>query len=145
FWRVYLHGILLLVLVAVAVIAVGWAFGGPRRGALERMATWAAGEMEPLLADRAALQQHLDETSASMDLSLAVYALDGTRLAASGDDPPRRPPGPPPPRMRRARFLREHGVVVAPIGRPLRAVLVGRVPSWSSDWTRPAAAIGAVL
>jgi len=145
FWRVYLHGVLLLLLVAVAVIAVGMAFGNPRRGALERMTAWAADEMEPLLADPAGLQQHLDETAASMEMSLAVYAVDGTRLAASGDDPPRRPPGPPPPRMRRARYFAESRIVVAPIGHPPKAVLVGRVPSWSSDWTRPAAAIGAVL
>ncbi|WP_373047265.1 sensor histidine kinase [Vulgatibacter sp.] len=142
FWRVYLHGLLLLLLVALAIFAVGKAFGRPPHQP-ERFAGWLAASHAPYLHDRAALQRELDATFETFGIDIAIYARDGTRLAAAGEDPPALPPhhrGP-----MRPRHLRKADLLVAPIGRPPEAFLVARRPRWSGDLTRPAAILGAVL
>ena len=109
FRRIYLHGLLLLVLVVLALAVAGFLLGRDHRfrassprlvhhvgGILEAVPDQALPSLVPRLAD-------------DLDVNLAVYREDGTRLAAGG----RRPPPPLPLAEARAPRGHPHG----PFGR----------------------------
>ncbi len=84
FWRIYLNGILLLVLVAAAVGGVILVSGEtlPWRGASRRLADLLATEVA---LDTSRLQSRLDEYSGLLQIELAVFGPEGTLLAAAGE------------------------------------------------------------
>ena len=94
FWRVYLNGLLLLALVAVALAVVGALVG---RGQMVRdpgrLARYAAERLGELRGDPARLEVELRRASGAFGVELAVYEDAGGLVAASGEDPP--PPLPP--------------------------------------------------
>ena len=89
FWRVYLHGVVLLVVVGVAVGAVGfalrhgigWGPGGP--------ADHAAARIGELAADPVRLGEELRHVRDSLGVEASVYDRDGRFLATSASDPTR--------------------------------------------------------
>jgi two-component system OmpR family sensor kinase len=99
FWRVYLNGLLLLALVAVALGVVGALVG---RGQMVRepgrLARYAAERLGELRGDPARLAAELRRASEAFGVDLAVYEDGGRLVAASGDAPP--PPVPPAERRR---------------------------------------------
>ena len=96
FWRVYLHGVMLLVVVGLAVGAVGWALrraggfgpGGPP-------AAYAAAKIDELAGDPPRLAAELVRVRDAFGLEASVYDRDGALVATSareGEPPPRRGP-----------------------------------------------------
>ncbi len=143
FWRVYLHGLLLLVVVGLAIFAVASAFGRPYRKSPERFGAWLAAGQEMHLHDPQALQREIEGLHETLGNDMAVYDLEGTRIAAAGEAPPELPPRAL--RRKRAFHMRSPDLVAAPIGRPPQAWLVVRPPRFAGDLTRPLAILGAVL
>ena len=89
FWRVYLHGVLLLVLVALAVGFVGAALrhtpaGGGRHP--ERFAEYAATRVADLRGHPVALARELARVRETFGVEISVY--EGPFLVASNVDPP---------------------------------------------------------
>jgi signal transduction histidine kinase len=92
FWRVYLHGLLLLVLVAAGTFATQAAIGPP----LElrnspRMVAFLAEHLEDVRSNPARLAHDLVELRAVANLDVAVF--DAGRAVASNVDPPLDPLG----------------------------------------------------
>ncbi len=87
FWRVYRHGLLLLLLVALAVAAVGWALGRsfPGRNA-EAIARYAAARAAELVDRPAALDGELARVRDAFGLVITIYAGGGV-LASSAVPP----------------------------------------------------------
>ncbi len=86
FWRIYLHGILLLVLVGIAVTAVGVAFR--RSGAsTERAASYAARRITELAGTPAQLEEELRRVHDLFGIDGTVYGPDGRPIATSVDPP----------------------------------------------------------
>lgn len=82
--RIYLHGLRLLALVALALVLL-WAFFGrePRwHRHPERLVRHLAGLLAPL--PDAALAREVARLSAELDVALAIYQRDGTLLASGG-------------------------------------------------------------
>jgi signal transduction histidine kinase len=153
FWRVYLHGIALLLLVAIAVGGVGWAFrksaGWPGSDAAAR---YAADKLEELRRDPARLEAELERVREAFGVRVTVWDADGRLLASSADPPLARelagtPSPSSPARLRGPVFgwafaLRGGGVLVAAsehggpdpvrglivIGAVLLALAVGSIP-----------------
>ena len=87
FWRIYLHGVLLLVVVAVAVAAVGWVLrqsGGWGPGGAP--AQYAASRIGELVGDPPALARELGRVHDSFGVEASVYAADGRLVATSRQD-----------------------------------------------------------
>ncbi|MFO0584568.1 MAG: HAMP domain-containing sensor histidine kinase [Anaeromyxobacter sp.] len=88
FWRVYLHGVALLVLVAVAVAVTGWLFrpgsvwngGGP---AVE----YATSRVEELRHDPPRLAAELTRVREAFGVSATVWDGDGSLVASSAEPP----------------------------------------------------------
>jgi signal transduction histidine kinase len=86
FWRIYLHGVLMLVIVGVAVGAVGvalrrssiWGPGG-------RPADYAAARVGELLGDPPRLAEELRRVRDAFGVEASVYAADGRLLATSSE------------------------------------------------------------
>ncbi len=99
FWRIYGHGLLLLLLVMVAVGAVGWALGRalPAREPV-RLASYVAARLGELAPEPARLQAELDQLRDGFGVETTVYGPDG-RLLGSNVEPPLDPV--PPDRMGR--------------------------------------------
>jgi signal transduction histidine kinase len=89
FWRVYRHGLLLLLLVAVTVAAVGWALRGERtwHGRAGRAAAYAATRVAELSGDGRALAAELGRVRDAFGLEASVYDGAGA-LVASNVEPP---------------------------------------------------------
>jgi signal transduction histidine kinase len=87
FWRVYLNGLLLLALVAVAVVVAG-ATMGPHGPAVrpERMVEYAAEQTAESVHDPARLGEILRRAHHAFGIEVAVF--DGDRLVAANVDPP---------------------------------------------------------
>jgi signal transduction histidine kinase len=99
FWRVYGHGLFLLLAVALAVAAAGWVLG--RALPLHepgRAAHYAAHHVEELLGRPEALQAELQRVRESFGLEVSVYDGAGA-LLASNVQPPLEPV--PPAELRR--------------------------------------------
>jgi signal transduction histidine kinase len=90
FWRVYLNGILLLVLVALAVAAVGAAFGRQPMGRHpERFAAYGAARVAELRGDPERLGRELARVRDTFGAEVTVYA--GGAPLASNVEPPLAP------------------------------------------------------
>jgi signal transduction histidine kinase len=87
FWHVYLNGLLLLGLVAVAVVVAG-AVMGPHGPAMrpERMVEYAAAQTAEALHDPVRLGELLRRAHEAFGIEVAVF--DGDRLVAANVDPP---------------------------------------------------------
>jgi signal transduction histidine kinase len=145
FWRVYLNGLLLLCLVALAMGVVGWFYGGGETQHGERVAELAAHLLERDLADPDRLAAGLDGARQAFGARMAVYR-DGRLLAANVEPPP-----PPLPEAERERLaagpfhLRGHRWAFAA---PLRGTPGGYVvlaSGWRPSAARAASLAGAVL
>jgi two-component system OmpR family sensor kinase len=95
FWRVYLNGLLLLMLVALAVGFVGAALrhtdtGGPHRP--QRLAAYAAARVSELRGDPDVLARELARARDAFGAELSVYR--GGELVATNVDPPLPPLAP---------------------------------------------------
>src|SRR5690606_32119339 len=92
FRRIFLYGMLILVVAAAAVLSVSAVFSseGTRRGSLAPMARYLAEALEPLLDAPEALTKELAHAAAGTPFQLTIYRLDGT-LLGSTVDPPLRP------------------------------------------------------
>ena len=131
FWRIYLHGVVLLVVVGVAVGAVGFAL---RRGGGYRLhgrpAEYAAARIGELSGDPARLAEELRRVRDAFGVEASVFAPDG-RLVATGAADPAAPPRAGPHRLGWTVSLRDGGTLV--------------VHSAPHDPTRGLLFIGAVL
>jgi signal transduction histidine kinase len=107
FWRIYLNGLLLLALVAVALGAVASLYGGRMMPRPERFADFAARQVERSIADPGRLADDLRRARDEFGADLSVYR--GEELLASNVEPPL-PPLPPPERAALAHgSIRLHG------------------------------------
>ena len=89
FWRVYLNGLLLLVLVGVALAVVGSLVGrGQMVRSPERLARYAAEQAAEFRGDPDRLASELRRASEAFGVELAVYGYSGEMLAAGGDGAP---------------------------------------------------------
>jgi two-component system, OmpR family, sensor kinase len=86
FWRVYLHGLLLLLLVALAVGSVGYLLRGAFRDP-EKVASYAAGRVTELRRDPARLVGELERVRDVFGIQATVYGADGAVVATSVDPP----------------------------------------------------------
>ena len=87
FWRIYLHGVLLLFLVALSVAAVGWALRGDRWDDPAPIAAYAAVRVARLVPDPPRLAAELAEVRDSFGIEATVFGHDG-RVVASSANPP---------------------------------------------------------
>ncbi|MGC4115386.1 MAG: HAMP domain-containing sensor histidine kinase [Myxococcales bacterium] len=88
FWRVYAHGVLMLLFIAVAAGVVGWAFGrAPKwRAYPERLANYLSARAMDL--DRPeVIERDLKRENELLGVEATIYRLDGT-LVATNVDPP---------------------------------------------------------
>jgi len=90
FWRIYLHGVVLLVIVGVAVGAVGFALRhgtgwGPGGGP----ADYAAARIGELASDPVRLAEELRRIREAFGLEASVFDRDGRLIATSAADPAR--------------------------------------------------------
>lgn len=86
FWRVYLHGVVLLVLVGIAVGAVGIAL---RHGGRDeaRVAGYAAGRIAELAGTPERLLEELRRVRDVFGVEGTVYAADGRVIATTAEPP----------------------------------------------------------
>lgn len=89
FWRIYRFSLFNIIAIAVMVGALAWLSGlsNPWAEKHLRLATLLSEGLGPQ-GDRARLQARLTDFSYIAGSDLAIYALDGTRVAESGDPPP---------------------------------------------------------
>jgi len=89
FWRVYLHGITLLLAVGVAVAILGVIAGStpPWKEYTERLSAYLSADQAALLRQPEALAQALERERMLLEVEASVYRVDGT-LAASNVQPP---------------------------------------------------------
>lgn len=89
FWRVYMHGLLLLLLVALAVAAVGivLSHAGVLRHEPEKVAAYAGEKVEQLLPDPARLSAELARLREVFGVEATVYGADGAVIASSAAPP----------------------------------------------------------
>lgn len=91
FRRVYLYGVLLLVVAVAAAIAVHKIVGGTPhwRGTARRYAQRLGKELGARPTDLKKLASKLEAFRHITAMDVAVYAVDGTRLGAAGSNPPK--------------------------------------------------------
>lgn len=153
FWSVFLHGVLILLLVGLAVAVVGFVFErrAPWRAHTERFTAHMAARLAELPPESAALERELRRFREELDVEATLYTNDGRLLATTAQ-----PPIPP----LRHRGLREldrgpltrrgpRWTVAAPLWRGGERVgyVVAR-PSWAEvepRWLRALAALLAVM
>jgi signal transduction histidine kinase len=90
FWRVYLHGIVLLIAVTVGVGMANKALLGaytPPIADAERLAMYVDSELTPLLDDAPALQNKLSRMREIFETDVAIYPATGGRALAHAGDP----------------------------------------------------------
>ena len=86
FWRVYKHGVLLLLLVAGAAAGAGAIVGrAPAwKDFPERLATYLAADLERAVDDPARLAAEVARARKQLGVHVTCYGLDGSLLAAAG-------------------------------------------------------------
>lgn len=91
FWRIYFHGLALIVAVAFAAVAVFILLGGGPswRSFPDRLAQQLKVEFGPRPNDRPGLQRRLAQMQRLLEVDLAVYRRDGTLLGSAVRAPPR--------------------------------------------------------
>ncbi len=109
FWRIYLHGVLLLVLVGIAVGAVAWAFRHGRPEQPERVAGYAADRIAELAGTPPRLDEELRRLRDVFGVDGTVYDRGGRPIATSAEPPIETPFVRAPPRRGGAVHLRGHG------------------------------------
>ena len=88
FWRVYLHGVLLLVVVGLAVAIVGWALHrGPLSQQPARVAEYAAGRIAELVPTPGRLEQELRRVRDTFGVDATVYGAAGRPIATNVEPP----------------------------------------------------------
>ncbi len=87
FWRIYLHGALLLFLVAIAVAGVGWALRGQRLHDPAPIVGYAAQSVAELLPDPPRLQAELRRVKDAFGIEATVYGPDGAIVASTAEPP----------------------------------------------------------
>jgi len=88
FWRIYLHGVLLLVLVGIAVGAVGFALrGGRTHGPAGGVSAYAAGRIAELAGTPARMEEELRRLRDAFGVEGTVYGRDGRPIASSAEPP----------------------------------------------------------
>ena len=87
FWRVYRHGLLVLVAAIVSFSLVAALFGAlsPWRGTHPRARDLLVRDLSPILNSPSALKERVQEFYAISGLSITVYGSDGKELAREGD------------------------------------------------------------
>jgi len=152
-WRVYFFSLGLLIVVALAMLAIGAAFdSGRQRGRLPRwLVHHVATDLAPLLDHPDAMGRELASLGAELDMRLSIRTFEGQLLAANEV--------PPYPSLDPAQLdqLSSEGILrmegkptrlAAPIpsrsGEP-RAYLVAEFPQIERTLLRPLAALGTVL
>jgi signal transduction histidine kinase len=90
FWRVYLHGIVLLVLVGVALALTARGLEGTPNWKMtgNRLAAYVASHLEPALDDPERLEVELQRLATAFEASPAIYRGDGSLVAGVGDHLP---------------------------------------------------------
>lgn len=155
FWRIYWNGILLLVLVAAAVTSVALATGDPHpwREAPHRLAQLLSEELDSPTDITARLQRRLQESAELLDVDLAVFGPDGSRLAEANVTGQPAVPPPPPDVLTQLLSAQPDSIrhldrrfVALPLGPPghRQGVLVVTTP-WSHDPARLLAFVAAIL
>ena len=133
FWRVYLHGVVLLLLVAVAVGLSGWALrrAPPLHAYPERFADYLSARAADL-ANPALIERDLRREKEIWGAELSVYRLDGAMVATNVD-----PPVPPLPAELLKRLehgqtpMPRHRAIAVPVregGRVVAYLAVGVMP-----------------
>jgi two-component system, OmpR family, sensor kinase len=149
FWRIYLHGLLLLLVVAGGMAVAASLVGRPpmwRRP--ERAAGYAARRIADLRQDPERLRAELERVRDAFGMELTVFTVGGEVVASSADEVP--PPLDPAEARRLAdgprRMHRHHRFTfVAPVpGEPPAYVLASGLAD-ASHLVRPAAFLTAVL
>jgi signal transduction histidine kinase len=88
FWRVYLHGVLLLAIVGVTVLAVGWALRHGRSPEQPyRLAVYLADRVAELAGTPERIGDELRRVHDAMGMEATIYGANG-RLVATNVDPP---------------------------------------------------------
>ena len=90
FWRVYLHGVLLIVVVGLAVALAAHFKGGDSawHEKPERLLQFVANELGTSIDDPLSLRSRLEHLHERLDVDLAVYHPSGASVAAAGLNPP---------------------------------------------------------
>ncbi len=146
FWRIYLHGVMLLVLVGVAVAAVGFAFGRGRGVApMSRTAGYAAGRIAELAGTPERIGDELVRLREATGVEGTVYDRDARPIASSADPPLETPFARAPPRREGTVHLRGRGIGWAVPLPALGGHLVLSGGPVGHDPTRGLLFIGAVL
>ncbi len=91
FWRIFLHGLGLILAVTISVAVTFWVSNEePRwREMGERLATRIAGLIDPATKAQPALTRRLQDVAYVAQTGLAVYTADGEPLASAGTPIPR--------------------------------------------------------
>jgi two-component system, OmpR family, sensor kinase len=101
--RIYLFGVLLLVLSGLAIAVVGRIFVAPAMRNPDRtMSPWLVSHLAPYRADPARMRQELEQLRRGINLRLTFYDASGELLASSAE-----PPDPPIDAGRLGAFERE--------------------------------------
>jgi signal transduction histidine kinase len=145
FWRVYLNGLLLLVLAAVATTTVGAFIGrGQMWRSPDQLVAYAAERVADTRLDPARLAASLARAREVFGVEMTVYRDDGTLVATSASAPP------PPLDGRRAASLAsatriEGRRFAAPVPGEPRAYLLLEAPFHAAGLARGALFLAAVL
>ncbi|HET8539777.1 MAG TPA: HAMP domain-containing sensor histidine kinase [Anaeromyxobacter sp.] len=145
FWRIYLHGLLLLLLVGIAVGAVGFALEHGRGDEAARIAGYAAGRIAELAGTPERLGEELGRLRDDFGVKGTIYDADGRPVATSADPPLERVSGRGAPARGGPVRIRGHGLGFAVPLPAQRGYLLLSGPSRGHDPARGLLFIGAVL
>jgi two-component system OmpR family sensor kinase len=134
FWHVYLHGLGLLIAIALALLATHWLLPGqaPWKRAVEGAVSYLGGGADTLPAD---LEDRAEAVSTLFDVDLTVFAPDGARRIVVGE-----PLAPPDAEersdCRRRAFARRDGrpLLVVPLAEGHEAVALVRGEHPFAQW-----------
>ncbi|HEY6098955.1 MAG TPA: HAMP domain-containing sensor histidine kinase, partial [Anaeromyxobacter sp.] len=146
FWRVYLHGVVLLVLVGVTVAGVGFALRHGRAAEEPgRVASYAAGRIAELAGTPGRLAEELRRVRDVFGIDATIYGPDGRPIATNVEPPLASPFGAgAPPREGPVRLMGRGLGWAVPLP-PLRGHLVLSGEARGHDPHRGLLFIGAVL
>ncbi|MBI5445641.1 MAG: HAMP domain-containing histidine kinase [Deltaproteobacteria bacterium] len=145
FWRIYVHGLLLVLAVGAAVSGLAVVAGptSPWQHRRDALAGVLSADLAPRLRDPSALTAQLAVLERTLHASLSVYRADGTELARAGA----RPPGPlslaQVRRLGERRVLRSEGIHVLAVPLSEDAYLLATGPDVGHG--RFLAAVGVLL